>query len=37
MDVLLMMKDTVYNFFEVKHFMDRCLKYKQKMKALMAL
>jgi hypothetical protein len=31
------MKDMVYNFFVVNHFMNRCLTFKHKMKAVMAL
>jgi len=30
-----MVEDTVDNFFEIKHFIERCFKYKQEMKVVM--
>jgi hypothetical protein len=30
-----MAEDLVYHFFDVGHFMDRCLKFQHKMKAVM--
>ena len=29
-----MVEDTVDNFFDIKHFIERCFKYKQEIKAV---
>jgi hypothetical protein len=32
-----MVEDIVHNFFAIEHFIERCFKYKQEMKAVMVL